>query len=86
MKIVIITVKPIVKKIEENMNKWKSTHSTYHARQVLALVNAFSTLYENKLITQHSYDLYKDYVYSYLVEVTQYYKIVVLCAPFKLTR
>lgn len=58
MKIVTITVKAIVNKIEENMNKWKSTHS------------AFSTLYENKLITQHSYDLYKDYVYSYSVEVT----------------
>ena len=52
MKIVTITVKAIVNKIEENMNKWKSTHSAYHARQVLALVNAFSTLYENKLITQ----------------------------------
>ena len=45
------------------MNKWKITHSAYHASQVLALVNAFSTLYENK-----------DYVYSYSVEVTQYYK------------
>ena len=64
MKIVTITVKAIVNKIEENMNKWKSTHSAYHARQVLALVNAFSTLY----------DLYKDYVYSYSVEVTQHYK------------
>ena len=69
-----ITEKAIVKKIEENMNKWKSTHSAFHARQVLDLVNAFSTLYENILITQYSFDLYKDYVYSCLVEVTQYYK------------
>lgn len=71
MKIVTITVKAIVNKIEEN-----------HARQVLALVNAFSTLYENKLITQHSYDLYKDYVYSYSVEVTQYYKNSRAMCPF----
>lgn len=82
MKIVTITVKAIVNKIEENMNKWKSTHRAYYARQVLALVNAFSTLYENKLITQHSYDLYKDYVYSYSVEVTQYYKNSRAMCPF----
>lgn len=69
-----ITVKVIVNKIEENRNKRKSTHSAYHARQVLALVDAFATLYENKLITQHSYDLYKDHVYSYSVEVIQHYK------------
>ncbi len=74
MKIVTITVKAIVKKIEENMIKWKNTHSVFHARQVLALVRAFSTLYENILITQYSFDLYKDYVYTCLDEVTQYYK------------
>ena len=52
----------------------KHTHSAFYARQVLDLVNAFSTLYENILITQYSFDLYKDYVYSCLVEVTQHYK------------
>lgn len=78
MKIVTITVN----KIEENMNKRKSTHRSYHARKVLPLVNAFSTLYENELITQHSYDLYKDYVYSYSVEVTQYYKNSRAICPF----
>ena len=83
MKIVTITVKAIVKKIEENMNKWKSTHSAFHARQVLALVDAFSTLYENILITQYLFDLYKDYVYSCLVEVTQYYKNSCDMRPFK---
>ena len=77
-----ITVKAIVSKIEENINEWKSTHSAFHARQVLALVDVFATLYGNKLITQHSYDLYKDYVYSCSVEVAQYYKNSRAMCPF----
>lgn len=68
-----ITAKSIVNEIEIELTRWKRGHSIFNARQIIALSDAFGTLYTHRLISKDSFNKYKDFVFSSKMQIVNDY-------------